>query len=446
MNCGEGAASRMSDNAPVSSQAIFAMLMESRFWADETMLSYQRSQLEQLLRHAKANVPFYKSRLDVVFKNNGQIDWDKWTDIPVLTREDIRACGAEMRTTTIPRGHGPVAEIFTSGSSGVPIKILATHLSNTIRESLWRRMYSQWRLPPNLRHAECKIRLRDGQLFERPYQWVELKNPSGHRKVLYLNRRLPAEERLNILQSEGIEVLVDMPHGITLLADQNDRLSNPVRLRAVVTFGGTVSEAEMKSVAKSFQGSYLVPYSSKEGGLIAGNCPVCGAYHVNAEAVWPEFITETDSSGTSRPTMLVTPLFSTAQPLIRYRQEDIVEPCADELPSCQSGNRLPRFGKVTGRVDPIFHFDGQAFVPHTVNESMIVELLRASAFQIAQTGKASIEVRYVSKSIASSETMSWIENNCREAFSQQLHVVFKKLVELPFGPGGKQNRYVRENF
>ncbi len=32
------------------------------------MWAFQSSQLEQLLRHARANVPFYKTRLDCLFR------------------------------------------------------------------------------------------------------------------------------------------------------------------------------------------------------------------------------------------------------------------------------------------------------------------------------------------------------------------------------------------
>jgi phenylacetate-CoA ligase len=50
---------------------VFDMFMESQYWPAEHMLAYQRSQLSQLLIHARANVPFYKERLDPVFVANG---------------------------------------------------------------------------------------------------------------------------------------------------------------------------------------------------------------------------------------------------------------------------------------------------------------------------------------------------------------------------------------
>ena len=73
------------NRTPSSSQRTYEMLMESQYWPPEQMLEFQRSQLAQLLRHARATVPFYKTRLDPVFKNNGAIDWDRWNEIPIVT-------------------------------------------------------------------------------------------------------------------------------------------------------------------------------------------------------------------------------------------------------------------------------------------------------------------------------------------------------------------------
>jgi phenylacetate-CoA ligase len=69
------------DRTPSLRQRIYEMLMESQYWPPEQMLEFQRSQLTQLLHHAKATVPFYKTRLDAVFKESGKVDWNRWHEI-----------------------------------------------------------------------------------------------------------------------------------------------------------------------------------------------------------------------------------------------------------------------------------------------------------------------------------------------------------------------------
>jgi phenylacetate-CoA ligase len=63
------------DSTPSLRQRIYEMLMESQFWSPAQMLEFQRSQLAQLLRHAKATVPFYKTRLDPLFEKNDEINF-----------------------------------------------------------------------------------------------------------------------------------------------------------------------------------------------------------------------------------------------------------------------------------------------------------------------------------------------------------------------------------
>ena len=106
----------------------FDMLMESQYWPEEVMVTYQRSQLEQLLRHARETVPFYKNRLDPVFKSNGSIDWDRWTEIPILRRADVVKGGEALMSVAPIPGHGPLGDVSTSGSTGDPVDLRITRL------------------------------------------------------------------------------------------------------------------------------------------------------------------------------------------------------------------------------------------------------------------------------------------------------------------------------
>src|SRR3990170_4437006 len=116
------------DSTPSLRQRIYEMLMESQYWPLEHMLAYQRSQLTQLRHHAKATVPFYKTRLDMVFKRNGEIDWDRWHEIPIVTRADLRDRRNELLASKLPPGHGPSKAFSTSGSSGIPVAMEITWL------------------------------------------------------------------------------------------------------------------------------------------------------------------------------------------------------------------------------------------------------------------------------------------------------------------------------
>ena len=121
----------------------YDMLMQSQYWPEEVMLAYQRTQLEQLLRHAKATVPFYENRLDAVFKRDGSIDCQRWTEIPILKRADVMRWRPQMLSRAPIPGHGPSGDISTSGSTGHPVTVRVTRLMAMVAAACrWR--FHRW--------------------------------------------------------------------------------------------------------------------------------------------------------------------------------------------------------------------------------------------------------------------------------------------------------------
>eukprot|EP01035_Chromulina_nebulosa_P004491 gene4491-6145_t len=117
----------------------YDMLMESQWWPADDLRDYQRGQLGQLLRHAKRNVPFYETRLDAVLKPNGDIDWDRWGEIPTLRRTDLVAYREAMQARDMPAGHGPTHVLASSGSTGVAIQVTTTAVAQIADRALrWR--------------------------------------------------------------------------------------------------------------------------------------------------------------------------------------------------------------------------------------------------------------------------------------------------------------------
>src|SRR3990170_3458026 len=95
----------------------YEMLLESQYWPPQQLLEYQRNQLSQLLEHARKNVPFYQTRLDPVLKRDGKIDWERWQEIPILTRQDLFDHRESMLTSILPPGHGETRNFWSSGTT-----------------------------------------------------------------------------------------------------------------------------------------------------------------------------------------------------------------------------------------------------------------------------------------------------------------------------------------
>ena len=71
--------------------------------SQQEMRRYQISLLERLCRHARATVPYYKDRLDVLFSSNDEFNMDRWEEVPILTRQDLIEHQEALTSTAIRR-------------------------------------------------------------------------------------------------------------------------------------------------------------------------------------------------------------------------------------------------------------------------------------------------------------------------------------------------------
>ena len=100
---------------------IFDFLSESQFWPEEEMVEYQNSQLSQLVKFAFEKSPFYKDRLAGLVEPSGEINLQKWHEVPILTRDDLLNNREKMLVAELPPGHGPTAEHLGTGTTGKPV-------------------------------------------------------------------------------------------------------------------------------------------------------------------------------------------------------------------------------------------------------------------------------------------------------------------------------------
>ena len=423
-------------------ERIFEMFLESQFWPSQAMLEYQRGSLAHLLSHARAQVPFYRNRLDRVFRPDGSIDWNRWNEIPILTRTDLREKPSELTAKKLPPGHGPIKKFSTSGSSGVPITITATGGTATVAKSaaLARMNYLHG---IDGAHTNASFAF-DGKNKTIPdirfSTWSAFTSARG--KNLRINLRLPERKKLELMMAENCRYLTDLPNTIEILARENLKFRKRLGLDAVICYGQGITDEQRALFQRSFGARAINIYSSKEAGLMACQCATGTQYHVNSELVLLEVLNAENrpcAQGESGR-VVVTPLHSTAQPLIRYEQGDIAAvggPCA-------CGSQLPVLLRIEGREDPVFRFSDRLASEVMIDKALVNKTLKAQAVQIAQVSRLGFEVRYLAKGDVTEKGMARLTKHLREALHPKIKVVFKRLSELPRNAGGKQQRFVRE--
>ncbi|WP_156384607.1 phenylacetate--CoA ligase family protein [Devosia sp. Root413D1] len=422
----------------------YDMLMESQYWLPETMLDYQRSQLAQLLRHARANVPFYEKRLDPVFTATGDIDWGRWEEIPIVTRHDMSAHRAAMLALEVPLGHGQSSTVASSGSTGEPVQITSNRLTfltsnaNRWRAQRWHDL--DWsaaytaRIGSDARsvYPHGLTRGRWGPSWDAAAQLGQ---------AFELHSDATMRENLEFIRRTGSRYYSTGPKTLHVLALEAERLGLELKLHYVLAQGGHMDDEDKAACRRVFGARSLELYSSKEGGPIAYPCDHGTGMHVNSESVLVEIVDEAGHAvapGASGR-VIITPFVSTAQPLIRYEQGDI----ARFGPPCTCGRHLPVLAAIEGRSIAIFsHPDGRQIA--TMLGSGARTALNCSFWQIAQVGPLQFEVRYVPRdgSVVADEASA--RSAFHAAFFPDAEVRFVPVREIPLTAAGKYIEYINE--
>ncbi len=420
------------------------MLLESQFWPREVMLEHTRAELAHLLRHARAQVPFYGKRLDAVFRADGAIDWSRWAEIPLLSRAELRDRPAALMAKTLPPGHGPTKKFSTSGSSGVPVTITATAIADVAKTAAMGRMHYLHGIDGAQTNASFAFTAKNKTIPDvRVATWSAFPSiPSVRGKNLRINLRLPERQKLNLMLAANCRYMKELPNTVEILARENLKLRKRLALDAILCYGQGVSEEQQALFRNSFGARVISIYSSKEAGLMACQCTAGRHYHVNSELVMLEVL-----DAQNRPCapgesgrIVVTPLYSTAQPLIRYEQGDI----ATVGSPCECGSQLPVLLRIDGREDPVFRFPDGFGSEAMIDKAKINKTLRAQAVQIAQLAELRFEVRYVSPKEVAEKDAAKLTAHLRNALHPKIRVSFRHMAEIPRNAGGKQQRFVRE--
>ena len=120
-------------------------LERSQWLSAESLLEQQLRQLELVLRHAHATVPHYRERWSDAYDANAPLTRERFAALPLLARRDLQEQFEALKSSQIPAAHGSIVESRTSGSTGVPVRVLKTGLTAlfwnafTLRDHAWHR-------------------------------------------------------------------------------------------------------------------------------------------------------------------------------------------------------------------------------------------------------------------------------------------------------------------
>jgi phenylacetate-CoA ligase len=415
-------------------------LERSQWLEPRRLLECQLRQLEAVLEHAWRTVPFYREHWGGAYEPGQPISAERFARLPLLRRKDLQRGFDALRSTDIPRAHGPVAEVRTSGSTGAPVRVLKTGLVEiwwrafTLRDHVWHR-----------RDLAAKLAaIRVGASPGRGEGWGPATSPwlAGGEAVT-LPAATDVHAQLEWLEREQPDYLLTHPSNLAALA--RAALARGVRLprlREARTSGEALGEDVRDLCRRAWGVAVKDMYSASEVGYIALQCPEHEHYHVQAEGVLVEVLDERGEPCLpgSCGRIVVTSLHNFAMPLVRYELGDLAEPG----PPCACGRSLPVLRRILGRVRHLLVLpDGRRIWP-SFNTRAFPEIAPVLQHQFVQKGPELIEARLVTARPLTAEEEASLRRHLLAALPARFEIRFLYLERIARGPGGKFEDFVCE--
>ncbi len=423
---------------------------QSEWWSGDDIHARQFRQLGRLLAHACENVPYYRTRLkESGVKDPKSVTPEEWSKLPFLRRPDIQRAGKGLHSETIPRGHGKVGDVHTSGTTGEPIRVLRTELSGlfwsafTLRDHLWHGRDFTGKLAVIRNSAKGEDPYPDGTTSPR-WGATDLIYKTGPGVSLNLNCT-PAEQ-VDWLRRENPDYLMTHPTNMIRLAkycvDNAIRLDN---LREALTISEML-RPEVRDACKAAWGVGVSDiYSGRDVGYLALQCPDHDHYHVQAEGVYLEVL---DGDGNPcRPgdvgRVVVTPLHNFAMPMIRYDIGDFAE--AGE--PCPCGRGLPVLRRIIGREQDMVTLPGgekRWTLLSAGNIESFLSLAPVRQYQFVQKDLETIEARLAVERDLSEEEKEGLRDWIVAKLDHPFKVTFSFIDEIPRTASGKYRDFISE--
>lgn len=370
----------------------------------------RRKALGAMLSHAARHSPCYRDQEWAARLRAGQ--GVAFRDIPITPAAVVKSETHRFFSTFIPPGHGSVVVKYTSGSTGEPLEVRKTEYHLRINELENVRLLHGWgveshRYTVHVVHPTAERPI--GRIVE-----SDLKN--GRRK--WELSSLDTSAIFELLSSTSASYVIAFPSIMLGVLEHCAETSRALPLKLIATYSEVVPD-ELRELVRRIPNCRVIDlYGAIEAGLIMAQCALCDGYHPADRHLILELL---GSDG--KPAMpgemgrvVVTPLFNTAMPFLRYEIGDYA--VLGEPSNCPRSARV--ITRIVGREKNLFKLpDGRKVAP-TV-PSKIARELGIRQYKLIQTTLSDIELHYV----------------LRDGAAELQPEVAQKIIDLYLSPGFK---------
>lgn len=420
--------------------ALQFQLERTQWLPAERLRELQLQQLDALLRHAYGTVPYYRESWRGLYDPGEPLTPDRFSRLPLVKRGDLQAHFDALKSTVVPAAHGPVTESRTSGSTGMPVRVLKTEFVELLWQAVLLREH-QWFMR-DLRGKLASI--RQGVTEGEADGWGPATGAvvrTGRSAALPI--LADVDSQLLWLERQQPDYLLTYPSNLAELIRRSlargTRLS---RLREVRTFGEVLSPETRELCRQAWGVPVTDAYSSQEVGYIALQCPLHEHYHVQSECVLMEILDDQGSACAPGEVgrVVVTPLHNFAMPLVRYEIGDYTEAGAP----CDCGRGLPVLRRVAGRVRNMLVLENGAYYWPAFGSGSLFTIAPILQQQLVQKSFNTIEVRLVTARPLTSAEEERLRRHVQARLPAPFEIHFSYCNTIGRSTGGKYEDFLSE--
>jgi phenylacetate-CoA ligase len=421
---------------------------QTQWWAPELLLRQQFRQLARLVEHAYRTTPLYRDRLAAAgYRAGDAITMEFWRRIPPLTRREAQEAQGALVSNRIPPEHGSVAEVSTSGSTGLPVRVRKTALVQTMWNAVALREYRWSRCDFSQRLAV----IRGPDRVRAPYP-AGVVCPDWGPPATFLYRtgraaaldiHADAIEQAEWLQRIEPCYLLTFPSNALMLARyfRRNGLALP-SLRGIWTVSEVVDERLRRACRSAWGVEITDTYSAAETGYLALQCPEHRHYHAQSETVLVEVL---DREGTAcapgeTGDVVVTPLHNFATPLLRYEIGDRAEVGGP----CPCGRGLPVIRRILGRAKHELVLPSGSRRHAWLGTDEFAENPAIVQHQVVQRSLEELEFRLVVRRPLTAAEETRLADVLRKNLGHPFRVTFRYLDGIPRAPSGRFFEFLSE--
>jgi phenylacetate-CoA ligase len=414
----------------VQTAAKLLAALRSQWWDETRIRDYQERALILMMRHALANVPFYR---DLGLSPGAVGSAADLKRFPVITKKDIQRAPQAFLARGFERGRLYASR--TSGSSGQPT-------TTYFDRNAW--LLGKYALKMRRVAATSPLSLGRRVLIvseQEPDQLSALEAAASSGLHLFIQQRYlsihtPAAEHLPFLLSYRPHILYAFPSYLLDLITIAERQGVPLPHNAMLyTSSEVLTSAARERIERAFAGRVCDVYGSTEFKEVAWQCSQ-GRYHLNFESVH----LEAQNSGSKGPVVLSS-LCNFAMPLLRF---SIGDRAVFGSSACRCGRQSLNLLAFEGREGDMIELpDGRRISPYLLTTAIESE---QSILQYRIVQSAARAYRIDAVVAACGDSVRWRDPVCaklQRLLGAGVSVTVREVERLERAASGKRSVFQR---